>query len=128
MQHHIRNAIKFGVPVVVGINVFSTDTDAEIELIQKKAVEAGAQAAVRCEHWARGGAGAADLAKAVTAASELKSDFKFLYPLELSIEDKIRKIAKDIYGAKDVVFEDKAKAKLVLYTKQVRFHTFKKIN
>ena len=117
MKHHIRNAIKFGVPVVVAINKFSTDTENEINLVKGEALEAGAFDAVLADHWARGGAGAADLAEAVQKACKhsKKENFKFLYPLEASIQQKIEIIAKEIYGAKDVSYSDLALSKIKAY-------------
>jgi methylenetetrahydrofolate dehydrogenase (NADP+)/methenyltetrahydrofolate cyclohydrolase/formyltetrahydrofolate synthetase len=102
---HIENAKKFGIPVVVAVNRFPTDTDAEVELVKKMSQQAGAEQAVLSEHWARGGEGAIELAEAVVAACEKPSNFEFLYPLEWSIKQKIEKIAVDIYGADGVVFE-----------------------
>lgn len=125
MQHHVKNILKFGVKPVVAINRFVTDTDAEIAIVKKAALEAGAVAAVECNHWAKGGAGAVELAEAVMAAcaqARLEeeaagaSSFKFLYPLSLSIKDKIATIAKEIYGAADVAFSPEAEAKIAAYT------------
>lgn len=70
MQHHIRNALKFGVAVVVAVNVFATDSPREIELVKQKALEAGATAAVESNHWALGGKGAKDLGQAVVTSCE----------------------------------------------------------
>ena len=90
LLHHIKTARKFGIPVVVAVNRFLTDTPAELELIRKAAIEeGGAEDAVICEHWEKGGEGAIDLAKAVVKAAEKPSQFKFLYPLEWSIKEKI---------------------------------------
>ena len=89
LQHHIRNARQFGVPVVVAVNSFATDTPAEVELVRKAALEAGAEDAVVCTHWMEGGKGAVELAEAVVKACEKPSNFKFLYPLEFSIKQKI---------------------------------------
>src|SRR5512137_739780 len=85
LQHHVRNAKKFGVNVVVAVNSFATDTPAEVELVRKAAKEAGAEDAVVCTHWMDGGKGAVDLAKAVVKAVEKPTKFQFLYPLEWSI-------------------------------------------
>jgi len=114
---HIKNARSFGVPVVVAINRFSSDTDAEVEAIRKGALEAGAEDAVPSTHWADGGAGAVPLAKAVMAACEKPSDFKFLYPLEWGIKKKIETIATEIYGADGVEYSPEAEAKVLLYTR-----------
>ncbi|KAG5322047.1 C1TC protein, partial [Acromyrmex heyeri] len=103
LRKHISNGLKYGVPVVVAINSHSTDTQAELELVKQAALESGATNAVICTHWAEGGAGATALADAVIAATEKYSNFKLLYNLEDSIEEKINKIAKEIYGAGQVV-------------------------
>jgi formyltetrahydrofolate synthetase len=105
---HIENVKKFGIPAVVAVNRFPTDTTAEIELVKKMARAAGAEEAIMAAHWAEGGDGAAELAEAVVAACEKPSDFKFLYPLEWSIKQKIEKIATDIYGAAGVTYEPTA--------------------
>jgi methylenetetrahydrofolate dehydrogenase (NADP+)/methenyltetrahydrofolate cyclohydrolase/formyltetrahydrofolate synthetase len=114
---HIENIKRYGVPVVVAINRFKDDTPAEIELIRQKAVQAGAEDAVLSTHWADGGDGALKLAEAVIAACEKPSDFRFLYPLDWSIKDKIEKIARDIYGAGSVKYTPEAEAKIELYTR-----------
>ncbi len=117
LQAHIENMRKYGVPVVVAINQFKDDTPAEIELIRRRAKEAGAEDAVLSTHWTNGGDGAVDLAKAVVAACEKPSDFQFLYPLEWTIKEKIEKIAKEIYGAGSVSYTPEAEAKIELYTR-----------
>eukprot|EP00743_Colponemidia_sp_Colp-15_P003812 GILK01004112.1.p1 GENE.GILK01004112.1~~GILK01004112.1.p1 ORF type:complete len:672 (+),score=105.01 GILK01004112.1:90-2018(+) len=121
MQLHIRNAIKFGVPVVVAINRFTSDTDNEIEIVRKKALEAGAVNAVMANHWAEGGRGAVELGRAVMEACETgrrADNFKFLYPLEYSIKQKIESIAKEIYGAAVVEYSPEAESKIEFYTSQ----------
>jgi len=114
MQHHIRNIAKFGVRAVVAVNRFATDSDAEIAIVRAAALEAGAAFAVEANHWADGGAGARDLAAAVMsacAAARAESaaggsggagGFRFLYPLEMGLKDKITTIATQIYGADGV--------------------------
>jgi methylenetetrahydrofolate dehydrogenase (NADP+)/methenyltetrahydrofolate cyclohydrolase/formyltetrahydrofolate synthetase len=114
---HIENVRRFGVPVVVAINQFKYDTPAEVELIRRLAVEAGAEDAVPASHWANGGDGAVKLAEAVIAACEKPSSFRFLYPLEWSIKQKIEKIATEIYGAGSVSYTPEAEAKIELYTR-----------
>lgn len=115
LLRHIRNAKGFGVPVVVAVNSFATDTDAEIELIRRAAIEAGAEDAVKCTHWAHGGKGARALAEAVVRAVEQPKNFRFLYPLEASIKEKIEAIAK-YYGADGVDYEPEAEAKIERFT------------
>lgn len=112
MVAHIKNAKRFGVPVVVAVNLFAQDTQAEIDLIRKFAVEAGADDAVATNHWAEGGEGAKDLAAAVVAAAERPTDFNYLYPLELSIKEKIETIAKEIYQAAEVTYEPLAETQI----------------
>ncbi len=116
LKAHIRIARLFGVPVVVAVNRFSTDTDKEVALVEKIAVEAGAEGAVMTDHWAKGGAGSVDLAKAVAAACEKPKNFKFLYDAEAPIRDKIEIIATKVYGADGVDFLEAAERKLKLYT------------
>ncbi|KAI3657904.1 hypothetical protein MP638_003541 [Amoeboaphelidium occidentale] len=122
LQKHIRNANKFGVPVVVALNKFKTDTTNEIDVVVKAAKEAGAFGAVCADHWARGGLGAVDLAKEVVKACKStptpNTNFKFLYPLEKDIITKLETIAKEIYGATSVELSEVAKQKVELYTKQ----------
>ena len=118
LEAHIKNAKKFGIPVVVAINVFNTDTANEHALVKKKALEAGAYDCLVCQHWAQGGAGAVDLGNAVIKATKEKSNFQFLYDLDLSIDAKIRKIAQDIYGAADIELLPEAQKKVELYTRQ----------
>lgn len=115
LEAHIRNARLFGVPVVVAINAFSGDTNAEIELITRRALEAGAVSAERTTHWADGGAGAVALAEAVVAAAEEPTDFDFLYPLDLPIRDKIETIAKQIYGAAEVKYDGLAERQIASF-------------
>lgn len=118
LEAHIENARKFGIPVVVAVNSFKDDTKAEVELVRKKAMEAGASDAVVTRHWMEGGAGSVDLAEAVVEACEKPSDFKFLYDLEsTSIKEKIEIICKEIYGADGVEYEPLAEKKVELYTR-----------
>jgi methylenetetrahydrofolate dehydrogenase (NADP+) / methenyltetrahydrofolate cyclohydrolase / formyltetrahydrofolate synthetase len=114
---HVRNARKYGVPVVVAVNRFSSDTEAEIALVRKAALEGGAEDAVMSDHWAEGGAGSVALARAVIAACEKPADFRFLYPLEWDIKKKIETIAVEMYGAAGVDYAPAAEAKIGLYTR-----------
>jgi len=113
----IQNAKHFGMHVVVAINRFGTDTQAEIDLVRNVAVAAGADDAVMSNHWAEGGAGAVELAKAVAAACEKPSSFRFLYPLELGIKEKIEAIVRGMYGGSGVEYSEEAEKKIELYTR-----------
>jgi len=102
LQRHVSNVHKFGLPAVVSINRFSADTPAEIELVKKACGELGVEAFM-ADHWAAGGAGAADVAKAVVKiCDEKKANFKYLYPDEMPLWDKMKTIATQIYGASDI--------------------------
>jgi methylenetetrahydrofolate dehydrogenase (NADP+)/methenyltetrahydrofolate cyclohydrolase/formyltetrahydrofolate synthetase len=114
---HIENMLQFGVPVVVAVNSFKYDTEAELKLVQKIATEAGAEGAFKCTHWMHGGKGAIELAEAVIEASKKTSNFEFLYPLDWSIKQKIECIATKIYGADGVDYAPEAEAKIALYTR-----------
>jgi methylenetetrahydrofolate dehydrogenase (NADP+)/methenyltetrahydrofolate cyclohydrolase/formyltetrahydrofolate synthetase len=114
---HIKNALRFGIPVVVAVNGFKDDTDAEMEMVRKYSEEQGAYAAVKSTHWADGGAGAKELAQAVVESCEQPSDFKFLYPLDWSIKQKIEHICKEIYGADGVTYEPLAEDQIANYEK-----------
>jgi methylenetetrahydrofolate dehydrogenase (NADP+) / methenyltetrahydrofolate cyclohydrolase / formyltetrahydrofolate synthetase len=109
--------LKYGVNVVVAVNSFATDTPAEVELIRKSALEFGAMDAVVATHWADGGAGAVKLAEAVIRAAQKPNDFKFLYPVELSIKDKIETIAREIYRADGVDYSPEAEEQIARYTR-----------
>nr|HID13786.1 formate--tetrahydrofolate ligase [Anaerolineae bacterium] len=113
---HIENARKFGVPVVVAINRFTSDTEAEVEVVRQAALEAGAFDAVLSEVWAKGGEGGAALAEAVVKACEEANDFRFLYPLDIPIKEKIETIAREIYRADGVDYAPAAEKKIKMYT------------
>jgi len=115
---HIENCKGFGLPVVVAVNRFPTDTDSELAAISEAAEAAGADAAVETNVWARGGAGGVELAEAVVAACEQESDFKFLYPLEVSIKEKIETISTRIYGADGCDFSPIAERKIKQFEEQ----------
>jgi len=118
LEHHIGVVQKFGVPSVVCVNTFPTDSPAELDLVRRKAIEAGAAEAVIGDYWAKGGAGAAELAEAVVTACDKPSDFRFLYPLDRSIKEKIETIAREIYGADGVIFEQTAEKQIKMYEKR----------
>jgi formate--tetrahydrofolate ligase len=110
MLHHINTIRTAGISPVVCINSFHTDTKAEIAMVRKAAEEAGARCAVS-SHWADGGDGALELADVVKDACEEKSEFKFLYPMEMKLRERVEKIAKVVYGAAGVSWSADAEAK-----------------
>ena len=103
LQKHIENITKYGLPVVVAINKFPTDTNAELALVAEKCRELGAEFALS-EVWEKGGNGGVELAQKVVDACEKKSDFKFIYDENLSPKEKMNAIAREIYGADGVDF------------------------
>jgi methylenetetrahydrofolate dehydrogenase (NADP+)/methenyltetrahydrofolate cyclohydrolase/formyltetrahydrofolate synthetase/formate--tetrahydrofolate ligase len=115
LRAHIRNARRFGVPVVVAVNKFHTDTPAEIAMVERAAREEGAEGAVMSDHWAHGGDGALALGEAVVAACRQPANFRFLYPLEQPIKAKIETIAKEIYSAGEVTYEALADKQIKSY-------------
>lgn len=116
LEAHIENMKKFGVPVVVAVNHFPTDTENEHDFIKRRAIDAGADFAVTHKVHALGGEGGAELARAVVEACEFPKDFKLLYPDSASIKEKIETIATEIYGADGVDYLPAAEAKIKLYT------------
>uniref|UniRef100_A0A8C5FHA6 formate--tetrahydrofolate ligase n=1 Tax=Gadus morhua TaxID=8049 RepID=A0A8C5FHA6_GADMO len=118
LRKQIEIAHLFGVPVVVALNVFKTDTAAEIALVCRLALECGARAAVPCHHWALGGRGSVELARAVKEASAAPSHFQFLYETEMPIVEKIRTIAQKVYGADDIALSPQAEAEIQTYEQQ----------
>uniref|UniRef100_A0A8C5XJD5 C-1-tetrahydrofolate synthase, cytoplasmic n=1 Tax=Microcebus murinus TaxID=30608 RepID=A0A8C5XJD5_MICMU len=117
-KKQIENARMFGVPVVVAVNAFKMDTEAELDLVTRLAREHGAFDAVKCTHWAEGGKGALALAQAVQRAAQAPSNFRLLYDLQLPVEDKIRIIVQKIYGADDIELLPEAQHKAEVYMKQ----------
>ena len=110
MIHHINTIRKAGINPVVCVNSFHTDTKEEIEMVKKAAEAAGARCA-KSTHWAQGGEGAVELADAVIDACNEKNDFKFLYPLDMKLRDRVALIAKEVYGADGVSWTSDAEAK-----------------
>lgn len=108
LTKHIENMKKFGLPAVVAINAFPTDTEEELKFVEAKCNEMGAEVAIS-EVWAKGGLGGVDLAKKVMAATEKTNDFQYLYNVEATIEEKIETIAREIYGADGVNYTAAAK-------------------
>ena len=112
LQRHVENVKKFGLPALVSINRFSADTDAEIALVKEKCRGLGVEA-LMADHWAMGGAGAADVAKAVVKViDEGKARLRFLYPDEMPLFEKIETIAREIYRAKNVSVDKSVKDQL----------------
>ena len=116
VKAHINNMKKFGLPCVVAVNKFITDTDAEVALVQQLAKECGSEA-ILCEGWGKGGDGAKELAAKVAELCEKPSTFKNIYELDKSFKEKIETLAKEIYGASSVEFDPKALKKLSEYEK-----------
>jgi formate--tetrahydrofolate ligase len=112
LRRHLGIVKTFGLPCVVAVNRRPGDTDEEVELVKRLALEAGAHGAEPNEGFVRGGEGAAALAEAVVAACDAPNDFELLYADDDSIELKIEKVAKRVYGAKDVVFYLDAQRKI----------------
>jgi len=116
LEKQIQNILIHGVPVVVAINRFDTDTDRELDAVRAIALRAGADDAVVSTMWADGGKGGLDLARAVVRAAERPSGFRFLYDLNQSLKEKIWTIATRIYGASGVDFSPKAAKQIERYT------------
>ncbi|MCC7264285.1 MAG: formate--tetrahydrofolate ligase [Candidatus Latescibacteria bacterium] len=116
LEAHIGIVRRFGVQVVVAVNHFPSDTPAEIEMVRQAALKAGASEACLSMVWAKGGPGGSELAEAVVRACQKPSDFKFLYPLEASIQEKIEANAINLYGAERVEYSPVALEKIQLYT------------
>lgn len=112
LLQHVENVTKhFGLPAVVAINEFPTDTEAEVKMVEEKCRALGVNV-VLSRVWAEGGAGGTDLAREVVRLCEEKNDFHFVYPLDISIKEKIEAVATKIYHADGVVFESKAEKQL----------------
>ena len=123
MVHHIKTIRKAGINPVVCINCFHTDTDAEVAIVRKAAEAAGARCA-KSTHWADGGDGALELADAVIDACNDKNDFKFLYPLETKLRDRVSLIAKEVYGADGVTWTPEAEAKAKMLENDPKYAAF----
>ena len=123
MIHHINTIRKSGINPVVCINTFHTDTREEIEMVKKAAEAAGARCA-KSTHWAQGGEGAVDLADAVIDACNDKNDFKFLYPKEMKLRDRVALIAKEVYGADGVSWSAEAETKAKAFEKDPQYDDY----
>ena len=112
LERHVENVKRFGLPAVVSINRFSADTDAEVALVKEKCKALGVEA-LMADHWAMGGEGAADVARAVVRViDEQKADLKFLYPDDMPLFEKIRTVAKTLYRADDATADKAVKDQL----------------
>jgi len=116
LDKQIENARLFGVPVVVAINSFPTDTAAEVEAVRQRSLAAGAEGAYVSHVWGEGGAGGEELARAVLKAAERPKNFRFLYELDRPIKEKIETIATRIYGADGVDYLPAAEQQIKKYT------------
>jgi len=116
LARNIQIVKMYGIPAVVAINRFTTDTDREIELVKKKALEAGADGVAVSEAWAKGGEGALELAERVIEAIKKPHEMKFLFPDDISIKEKIETIATKVYLADGVEYSSEANQKIKLYT------------
>ena len=117
LTRQIQNARKYGVPVVVAVNKFTTDTPAEMNVIRRVSLEAGAEGAFVSAIWEEGGEGGVELAQAVMTACAKPSQFRFLYELDQPIKTKIETIAREIYGAAGVDYSDAAEERIAQYTR-----------
>lgn len=117
LLHHIAIARKFSIPVVVAVNGFEADSEAELDLVRTAALGSGADDAVVCQNWALGGEGSLDLARAVMRVCDRPSEFRFLYDLEEPIKQKIETIAREIYGAAGVDYSPEAEAQIEDFTR-----------
>jgi formate--tetrahydrofolate ligase len=123
MVHLINVIRKSGMNPVVCVNRFYTDTDAEVKVVKKAAEAAGARCA-ESQHWLKGGDGALELADAVIDACNDKTEFKFLYPLEMKLRDRVAKIAKEVYGADGVSWTPEAEAKAKMLEADSKYADF----
>ena len=123
MIHHINTVKKAGINPVVCINAFHTDTKDEIAAVRRAAEAAGARCALS-EHWAKGGDGALELADAVIEACNDKVDFKFLYPIEMPLRQRVDMIAKEVYGADGVTWTPEAEAKAIAFENNPEYADF----
>jgi formate--tetrahydrofolate ligase len=123
MVHHINTIKTAGINPVVCINAFHTDTKAEIAMVRKAAEAAGARCAFS-SHWANGGDGALELSDAVMEACNQKNDFKFLYPMEMKLRERVEKIAKVVYGADGVSWTPEAEAKAKTFEADPKYNEY----
>ena len=117
LNRHVTNIKKFGLPLIIAINHFVADTDNEIKALQEECNKIGVEA-VPCQHWLKGSEGTVDLAKKVVELVEQKNSFKLLYDDNISLMDKIKTIAREIYDADDVVADKKILDQLIQFEKE----------
>jgi len=117
LAKQVSNVMAFGIPCVVVINRFITDTDREVEVVRRAALESGAFDCVTSDIYRRGSRGGVKLAAAVVKACRTANRFRFLYPLEIPIKEKIRTIATSLYGAGDVRFEPAAEENIAVFNR-----------
>jgi formate--tetrahydrofolate ligase len=118
LKRHIANVRKFGVPVLVTVNKFSSDTSAEMATLERLCKSEGVDCVV-ADNWGSGGEGAADLARAVVSTIDAQpSNFKPLYADELPLAEKVRTIAKELYGANDIAYDSSVKARFAELEKE----------
>ena len=118
LAHHVGIVKGFGLPVVVAINRFGSDTAEELDAVRQIAMNAGATSAVECDGFARGGAGSEELAQAVVEATQTGSEITYAYPLEASAQDKVLALAQKVYGASDVTWSADARRQLQYFESQ----------
>ena len=118
LAHHVGIVKGFGLPVVVAINRFSSDSAEELDAVRQIAMNAGATSAVECDGFARGGAGSEELAQAVVEATQTGSEITYAYPLEASAQDKVLALAQKVYGAADVTWSADARRQLQYFESQ----------
>jgi methylenetetrahydrofolate dehydrogenase (NADP+)/methenyltetrahydrofolate cyclohydrolase/formyltetrahydrofolate synthetase len=123
MLHHINTIRTAGINPVVCINAFHTDTKEEIAMVRKAAESAGARCALS-EHWLKGGDGALELADVIMEACNEKNDFKFLYPAEMKLRERVDKIAKVVYGADGVSWTADAEAKAKMFEADPKYNQY----
>ena len=118
LAHHVGIVKSFGLPVVVAINRFGSDSAEELDAVRQIAMNAGATSAVECDGFARGGAGSEELAQAVVEATQTDSEITYAYPLEASAQDKVLALAQKVYGAADVAWSADARRQLQYFESQ----------
>ena len=118
LAHHVGIVKGFGLPVVVAVNRFSSDTAEELDAVRQIAMNAGATSAVECDGFARGGAGSEELAQAVVEAAQADSEITYAYPLQASAQDKVLALAQKVYGAADVTWSADARRQLQYFESQ----------